>query len=281
MMSFTNAMFIAAFLVVCGCNVDAGRPVLVDEKPAGSGAPQVNLPVHGEPREVNSGANYVYGEIYASGNCLYVTYVDEGFRRGPVEGLLVVWPSGFRSDVSGGTVGVVNDEGVRVASVGDTVRITGRSLVDLSDVNWRWESGKPGKAACPGPYWLVGDEVTGDPIGDDGSFGPVDYFPRLPHRRGPILVPGALWEGKLVIRGGCLRVAGLPDPDGHAVVWPPGFRAGMVGADVVVLNGGGNAVARVGDRVRLGGGRRMSPLAPEGSPCDGSAFRAYKVLEVR
>lgn len=92
--------------------------------------------------------------------------------------------------------------------------------------------------------------------GSTGSAGPTPIALRTQEPVGSETPPGcpaALIEGVLVAdaeSGVALREA-----DGHVeiVIWPHGY-SGRVGDPVAVVDADGNVMARVGDRVRIGGG---------------------------
>ena len=62
----------------------------------------------------------------------------------------------------------------------------------------------------------------------------------------------ALLTDRLVVdEAGCLRVAG---GDRHTIIWPHGASLRETDSEVRVVDTAGNVIARVGERVRLGGG---------------------------
>jgi hypothetical protein len=77
-------------------------------------------------------------------------------------------------------------------------------------------------------------------------------------RGSPLACMTALIEGVLVREEA--SGIGLVTDDGirYAVIWPPGF-AGVTGTPPFVTNENGQRIAKVGDRVSLGGGE----VAPE------------------
>ncbi|MCH2506600.1 MAG: hypothetical protein MK125_13760 [Dehalococcoidia bacterium] len=60
---------------------------------------------------------------------------------------------------------------------------------------------------------------------------------------------------ELVLDEGCLRMGSA---DGHLIVWPPGFSLATEDDGVQILNKTGLIVARVGEKVRMGGGQVRS-----------------------
>jgi hypothetical protein len=106
---------------------------------------------------------------------------------------------------------------------------------------------------------------------------PVQPAPPTPD--GEREVMQALFEGRLVLANGCLRLdTGHEDP---LVVWPPGFTY----ADDTVLDAAGEVVARPGQTLRMGGGE-VSAIGdvdwngPGPEVCDGPYFVVGEGIEV-
>ena len=236
------------------------------------------FPRHDEAIPANRGDRYVYGELSVVGDCLRISYVDQVDREGTRHGLLVVWPAGFDFRTGGDDeVEVIGRDGIVTAAEGQTLRLSGRKVLRQAAAidRWDWRGGDVGH--CAGPFWLVGDEVTAMTSGTSGAK-PADgiFFPRLNHQRGPIISPLAGMEGQLTLRGNCLRLETPYPPGAYLVVWPPGFSVDRARDDLVVMNGGGSAIAEVGDDIRLGGrsGKAGSDYSDE---CPGAYFLAYSV----
>lgn len=251
-----------------------------EDEPAAS-TDQVTLPRHHEPPVINSGDEYVFGEVLRPGRCLRVSYTDQTDPELTRRGLLVVWPPGFRAQVSDDGVRVVDPAGHVLAKTGDTVRLSGRKVSDdpghAPQLDW---DGEPA-VDCPGPYWLVGDEVSaGVPRYPSDSADSVIFFPRLAHQHGPILSMAALLEGRLELQGECLRVVPPWEPEGFVIVWPPGFGVEAQDEKLVVINGGGSVIARVGGDVALGGGQPPRKMFPVDSRCPGEIWNAMSVSSV-
>jgi hypothetical protein len=86
------------------------------------------------------------------------------------------------------------------------------------------------------------------------------YLPKQP----PVAESmAALMEGELIEVDGCLRITDDNYKDGFLILWPSDsdFRVG--GEQIEVLNGAGEIVARVGERLRLGGGAMESSRSME------------------
>ena len=67
----------------------------------------------------------------------------------------------------------------------------------------------------------------------------------------------ALLSGELVLDDGCLRVHDT------LILWPYGYTLEIEGGDILVVNEHGEWVAKVGDRVRMGGGHISAEFAEE------------------
>jgi hypothetical protein len=83
-------------------------------------------------------------------------------------------------------------------------------------------------------------------------------------------------KGRLTLRGRCLLLETAHSPGEYFVVWPPGFKVHRTGDDLLVLNGGGSVIAKVGDHVTLGG-RSGKEGADYSDECPGAYFQAYSV----
>lgn len=75
----------------------------------------------------------------------------------------------------------------------------------------------------------------------------------------------ALFEGTLTLEDGCLRLQDGTE-EGYAAVWPSGFSFRAEGDEVTIVDSEGELVARVGERLLVGGGElpgvRAAELAP-------------------
>ena len=93
------------------------------------------------------------------------------------------------------------------------------------------------------------------------------YFPRDKTWPSPVPLMAALYEGLLYLGGDCLRIG---SQEGPVIVGPPGFYPDLMDGDVVVRNGGGRIMARVGHMMRTGGGH----VKDEGDgPCRGGRWK--------
>ncbi len=95
-----------------------------------------------------------YGTLVEDAGCLYVVAEDLGGRYLPI------WPSDFSATVENGGARIHDSSGAVVARVGDWVRLSGGETGD------RLPDGVTGIGECIGPYWLVGNEVSGVSLAD-------------------------------------------------------------------------------------------------------------------
>ena len=259
-------------LTVVSSPDNTGRETTSDKSKPLAEVVGLSFPRHDEVLPANRGDNYVYGELSWTGDCLRVSYVDQVDPVATRDGLLLVWPNGFEARDHGQLVEVFDSDGDLVASEGQTLRISGRKAAVAGQWDWVGSLDR-----CPGPFWLVGDEVSpakGNGLGVE-SYGGIS-FATLGEQRGPIVSPLAGLAGTLRLRGLCLVVEEVDSLEGYLVVWPPGFRVEGSGEGLSVLNGGGYVIATVGDDIILGGRSSEAGSIYPGE-CDGAHFHAYSV----
>ncbi len=273
------------------------KPTAAVERPGGNGAPTsaagpwsndvavsgttetVALPRHHHEPVVNAGFDYLYGELFEADGCLRISYLGPHVEDHIPAGIWIIWPPGFTARRVDGVTEVVSQDGLLMARVGDKVRISGEWPRELVDDPTFWDWSEDTVRDCAGFHWPVGDEVsvvTDEPrtiISDAGI-----VVPRVEHQEGAHSAPAALGGGRLVLRGRCLRLENTRGGAEHVVIWPPGFRVDVRVNRVVVTNGGGSVIARVGDKVKLGGGEATVPDFPEAPDCSGKGWWAYEVL---
>ncbi|MCB8946246.1 MAG: hypothetical protein H6658_21075 [Ardenticatenaceae bacterium] len=84
------------------------------------------------------------------------------------------------------------------------------------------------------------------------------YFPKYGLVDGEWVRLNAAIEGELVQTGDCLRLIAGIDNTSYLVVWPPGYELDEEGSDILIRDNSGQVVARVGERVYMGGGEVYS-----------------------
>ncbi|HLO17158.1 MAG TPA: hypothetical protein VK206_20160 [Anaerolineales bacterium] len=90
------------------------------------------------------------GKLVLVNNCLRVN--DENDNS-----FLPIWPRGFSARLNDGIIEVVDDQDQLIAQVGDNLRIGGG---EMPGQHIKEDTLQPLPDDCPGPYWLVGDEIT-------------------------------------------------------------------------------------------------------------------------
>lgn len=275
----------------------AAKPTVAAERPGGNGAPTravgpwsndiavsgttdtIALPRHHYEPVVNMGFDYLYGELFEADGCLRISYLGPYPEDQIPAGIWIIWPPGFTARRVDGVIEVVSQDGLLMARVGDRVRISGEGRRELVEDPAFWDWSGDAVRDCAGFQWMVGDEVsvvTDEPLNIVSDAGIVVL--RLEHQEGPHQSPAALGGGRLVLRGRCLRIENTRGGPEHVVVWPPGFRAEVRGNRVVVTNGGGSVIVRVGDTFTSGGGAVPVTDFPEAPECSGTGWLAFEVL---
>ena len=277
----------------------APTPTVAVKPPGGDGAPTraaeptpskaavsgttetvpVDIPRHHREPVINMGFDYLYGELFESDGCLRVPYLGPNVEDHIPGGVLIIWPPGFTARRVAGVIEVVSQDGLVMARVGDKVRLSGVGPGEIVGDSALWDWSEDAAGDCAGFHWLVGDEVsavTDEPHTIISAAGIV--VPRMQHQEGPKSSPAVLLNGRLVLQERCLRTESVRGGTGRMVVWPPGFRAEVRNNRVVVTNGGGSVIVRVGDKFKAGGGQAPVPDFPQAPDCSGMGFWAYEVL---
>lgn len=275
----------------------AAKPTVAVEKAGGNGAPTraagpwsndiadsgttdtVALPRHHYEPVVNMGFDYLYGELFEADGCLRISYLGPYPEDHIPAGIWIIWPPGFTARRVDGVIEVVSQDGLLMASVGDRVRISGEWPTEFVEDPAFWDWSEDAVRDCAGHHWPVGDEVS--VVGDEPRTIISDagiVVPRVEHQEGPHQSPAALARSRLVLRGRCLRLENTRGGAEELVIWPPGFRVDVRGNRVVVTNGGGAVIVRVGDKFNSGGGVVPVPDFPEAPECSGTGWLAYTIL---
>lgn len=149
-------------------------------------------------------------------------------------------------------LGVPVDSSVDVKQNRVTLMVTDREAFDAALA----------KAKYTLPKEVVVETIY-EPVGDDPPFpvgrDPAVAFPQLRMRSGAMMQ--ALLSGTLTLADNCLRVTSDADKTGHLVIWQADYYLHRKGDALEILDREGKPVARVGERIDLGGG--SVPLSPE------------------
>jgi len=89
------------------------------------------------------------GELILANGCLRLNTNHASY--------LLVWPPDFAPGAENDVIHVLNRDGQVVASVGDEVYIGGGETRSIGFLDEQLQQQLP--TDCPGPYWIVGDEV--------------------------------------------------------------------------------------------------------------------------
>ena len=259
-------------------------PASISPEPA---VPPIQFPHHQEPLETDLGNQYFFGDLIVRDGCLRLDYSDVNF---PDLTLLLAWPSGFTMDVQDDSINILKD-GQTVARVGDAVRFSGRWIEPPS---WPLRGDEPGahwrdrqllqdwrqqerlwqqrlSVDCPGPFLLVGDEVSVVGPNEPTAIpvpGSTLLFVREKSQRGQRESELVGDTAELVLDGGCLRL-------GRAramVVWPAGFSPALEDGQLLIRNGAGRTIARVGDTLEVIGAPNRAGRNPHVSRCPGAVW---------
>ncbi len=196
-------------------------------------------PVEGE-REVMTAE--LIGELAVIEGCLRIASFS-----GSNTDYLLVWPPDFRLNTEGDGIQVLNGDGQVAARVGEEVYMGGGKIGYVHRLDEYVVRQLP--PGCTGPYWIVGDVVSS--AKSLQVFGSKIYLILQPPTVGDRVNMLAGGNGELVLDEGCLRTGSA---DGDLIIWPPGFSLTTEDDGVQILNEAGVIVARVGEKVHMGGG---------------------------
>ena len=91
------------------------------------------------------------GKLTAADGCLYVDDSNSDTSY------LLVWPPDFTLSIEADSVLLFNGTGEVVARVGEELSISGGEVKSVRFLDEQVRESLP--ADCPGPYWIVGDQV--------------------------------------------------------------------------------------------------------------------------
>ena len=224
----------------------------------------IAFPVHQEPLATDWGHTAPLGELIDQDGCLRLARHNRSDRS-----TLLVWPPGYSLYIAWTHVSVLSPSGRVAARVGDTVRVSGmpapKTWADASDLD------------CPGPYFLVGDDVSVVEQDEPSVVelpGSTLYFPRGERYTG-LERELMLHRGRVGLSGNCLLLDQTNPP--RLVVWPPGFWPHIGEHGLEVRNSGGEVVARPGDVLTFG--RATTP--PNSPFLDREQCPSYELWYIR
>jgi hypothetical protein len=191
------------------------------------------------------------GTLQLDGACLYVQPLGDG-------SVLPIWPPEFTLRAEGDQVLVIDREGQVAARAGEEVYMSG-GYVGVTD-EWVLQQIPP---ACRGEYFVVGNEVRPNLRCDSELFALdvvsdtartvlfLRYKPALDEQ----VVDAMSISGTLAANDyrRCLRLYTEWGPGSVTLIWPADWSAQIEDGAIVVVDGTGQVVARVGDEVHLRG----------------------------
>ena len=192
------------------------------------------------------------GTLRLEGVCLYVQSLGG-------EVMLPIWPPEFTLRIEGDQVLVIDGEGQVAARAGEEVYMSGGYAGVTAD-EWVLQQVP---AACQGEYFVVGNEVRPNLRYDSDLFALdvisttertvlfLRYKPALDEQ----VVDAVSASGKLVAYDyrRCLHLQTDWGPGAVTLLWPADWSVCVDDETIVVLDGTGQVVARMGDEVRLRG----------------------------
>ncbi len=191
------------------------------------------------------------GTLRLEGACLYVQSLGGG-------SILPIWPPEFTLRLEGDQVLVIDREGQVAARAGEEVYMSG-GYVGVTD-EWVLQQIP---TACQAETFVVGNEVRPN-LSHDSTLFALDlistteqtalflrYKPALDEQ----VADGGPMAGKLVVYDyyRCLHLQTDEGPGSFTLLWPSDWSARPSDGVVIVVDGTGQAVARVGDQVSLRG----------------------------
>ena len=255
-----SAVLPATILAGCG-----GDRVPVEQADPAS----VAFPRHDYPLGTDRGGDYFAGQLVLREGCLLVE-VPSNPNNAPWPARLAIWSSSFSLDVESGTVRVFDGQGQVAAQVGDYVRISRAELTSEDHKYAELIAGLP--EHCPAGRTFVGAVTVFDPKNEVTKLW-LQSPEVLLLRQETVMAAERVFLtaagfGELVMDGPCLRING-----GATVLWPPGFAPHVEDGVVLVHNGAGQTIARVGDEIAGGGGYFKSRY----KECPGEAFHIHSI----
>lgn len=196
------------------------------------------------------------GTLRLEGACLQVQSLDGGV-------LMPIWPPEFTlrlqgDGAEGGHVLVIDGEGQVVARAGQEVYLGG-GYIRISD-EWVLQQIP---AACRGEFFVVGNEVRPNLCYGSDLFAldvvsttkQTVLFPRYKPALDRQIVDAGSMDGKLVAYDyyRCLHLQTDWGPGPVTLLWPSDWSVRASDGEIMVVDGSGQAVARLGDEISLRG----------------------------
>lgn len=209
------------------------------------------------------------GILVLDNGCLRVKDLDSDRSS------LIIWEHEYSLNIENDEIQILDGDGEVAARVGEEVYMGGGPRGSDADLGDYIQGQIPHD--CPGPYWMAGSIRTN--IFPDSELAYVDLINTADSeffflRKKDVLDDWAATEddyllyGELIQYGSrCLAVSKAYDPmnpkpatyipSGISFIplWPPDYQARSQNGKIEILDGAGQIAARVGEKVRLSGGR--------------------------
>jgi hypothetical protein len=110
---------------------------------------------------------------------------------------------------------------------------------------------------------------------------PTPFFPVQKPGLPSLLLKG---RGELILENNCLRLR-LPNGESNLAIWPYGYSVRVEGNIIQIINEKGEAIARVGDTIKYGGGPANAEMAansssqPLSEDCPGSYWIVSEIID--
>ena len=222
--------------------------------------PVYTFPLHSEPLATDWGRYYKMGKLALEGGCLRILEDrDLSDRDHYAPSFLPIWPEGFSWTKTEDSVTIIDRSGQKAAQVGDYVRLSGEGV--HSKRHRGRQIAESLANDCAGPFYMVGDDVTVIES-DEPEMVPVadsDIYIRRQKTKVIGFTPRAepaygyrYTSEPLVLEKGCVVIP-YHDGDRFVPIWPAGFTGHIEDGVLVVRNGGGRKIVRVGERLMVRG----------------------------
>jgi hypothetical protein len=253
-------LFVMLALVVTACNR------LLSPPPPPTPTSSVHFillePVR-DNHEADASSEEVRQRVYMTAELIGdLTLVDDCLRVNDAYAevsYLVLWQPELSLKAEDDSLYILNEAGQVVAQVGEEVYLGGGEVKSIDHLNEYVRQQLP--PACPGPYWIVGAKVRPN-IRASSELTTVDLVSNAERavflvRKQPLLDQWATDEttltGQLVLFDRCPEIIPHDQLVNYTPVWPPDYNVQFQAGEDVIVDGLGQVVAQVGEKVYLSG----------------------------
>lgn len=133
------SILVTILLIVTACN----------DNSVATSSPALFFPQQRNPQPDFMSALLI-GELVVVDSCIRI-HDNDG------NNYLPIWPQGFSLQIKKNIVQIVDETGQVVAQVGDKLEVSGGEMPAEHITEY---SAQPIPSDCPGPYWIVGNEIN-------------------------------------------------------------------------------------------------------------------------